>query len=151
METLDMAAALGKHLQIQDYSYSDVGKTINGESLKIFGVEHYWSIVILGHSSTPNDHLINFEAAMQYLVEKRETIFFDYKLGIAINFNQLIEKQNNSYRKVLKKYSRSVIFADLTIQLFIYLDGKILKQIDSIEINEFLIHLDWQIADMNSD
>ena len=146
-----MAAALGKHFQLQDYSYSEIEKIINWESLNIFRVEHYWSIVILGHSSTPNDHLRNFETAMQYLVEKRESNFIDHKLGMAINFNPMIERQNNSYRKALKKYSRSVVFAELAIQLFIYQGGKIIQQIDSTEINDFLIHLDRQIAKMNSD
>ena len=151
MEKDDMAVALGKHFQIQDYSYSAMGKTINEESLKIFRVENYWSIFILGHSGTPNGHLRNFEAAMQYLVEKRESNFIDHKLGMAINFIPMIEKQNNSYRKVLKKYSRSVVFTDLAIQLFIYLDGKIVQQIEPTEINAFLIHLDRKIADFNSD
>ena len=146
-----MAAALGRHFQIQDHSNSEMVKTINGENLIIFRVEHYWSIVILGHSATPNDHLRNFETAMQYLIEKRESNFFDRKLGMAINFNPMIEKQHNSYRKVLKKYSRSVVFADLAIQLFIFRDGKIVQQINSTEINEFLIHLDRQIAEMNTD
>jgi len=151
MEKIDMAAALGRYFQIQNYLYSELGEAINGESLRIFRLEHYWSIVILGHSGTPNDQLRNFETAMQYLVEKRESNSIDHKLGIAINFNPMIEKQNNSYRKVLKKYSRSVVFEDLSIHLFIFLDGKIVRQIDSTEINEFLIHLDRQIAGMNSD
>ena len=148
MEKLGLLEALQDYLNLEDRSFSVFMQEINGGSVKIFRFENKWNIVLLEHSSSPIIHLVNFESAMQFVIIQRENQLTINNLALAIDFDAIAKKQKNSYRKVLKKYSRSVVFTDLDMQLLVFMRGKILRRIDSTEINNFLIDLDRQIEEL---
>lgn len=143
--------ALKQHLILKDEMFSVIDWPINGEILRIFRVENYWRIVVLENINSMIGLLAHFEAAMQYLIEQVESEISINKLAIAMDFGPIVKKQKYSFRRPLKKYSNSVVFADLNIQLMIFFNKRIIRQIESAEINEFLIHLDRNIRELNSD
>lgn len=90
-------------------------------------------------------YLTTFEAAMQRLLDARRAQP-DAALGLGVAFASAAQGRPLSYRRALKKYSRSIVFEDVGIHLFLALkEGEVIALSPS-EVNPFLVELNRWIA-----
>lgn len=90
-------------------------------------------------------YLTTFEAAMQRLLDARRAQP-DVALGLGVAFASAAQGQPLSYRRALKKYSRSIVFEDIGIHLFLALKGGEVIALSPSEVNPFLGELNRWIA-----
>lgn len=146
---MDMTIAIVNYLNLERDSFSVSKYEINGQRLKLVHSKEERTMVLCEAQATASAYLEQFERAMQYLIDKSREQSGAENLGLAIDVNAIIERQRNSYRSALKKYSRSIVFEDLALQLLLFAHGKIIRDLQSSAVNEYLINLDRNLAKLH--
>ena len=111
------------------------------------GVE--WYVVVCEDRSQPDDYIIGFEEAMGELVEYSKQAAPKKNLALAVPFSSSTRGEKRSYRRALKKYTRSTVFLDLNIHLMLVRDDASVLYISADNINAFLEDLNHYIAQGN--
>ena len=94
-----------------------------------------------GDYPRPEDYILRFDAAMDELISYSQTAPGFPQLGLAVAFSSTERRSDHSYRRVLKKYTRSIVFADLHIHLLLVREDQSLEVIMPGEVNAFLKNL----------
>lgn len=108
-----------------------------------------WLISICEDKGAPQEYLYSFDAAMDALIREQASTAASVKLAAAVAFASTMRKDDLSYRKALKKYSRSIIFPDLGIHLLLLHAHGGLEVITPEKVNAFLQNLNRHILSSN--
>lgn len=120
--------------------------TTRADSLRTWGGNSEWFVVLRGDCDVAFDYQRCFDAAMGAVITKnREQTNLPLKLGIAVSFSSTLRGDPFSYRKALKKFSNSIVFTDLDVSLLLVEDDLSVKQIESDNVNNFLQELNRYI------
>lgn len=90
-------------------------------------------------------YLAAFEAAVQRLLDARRAQP-EQRLGLGVAFGSTADGEPRSYRRALKKYSRSIIFEDLDLHLFLAIKEGDVIALSPAQVNPFLVDLNRWIA-----
>ena len=99
----------------------------------------------LGDHPEPDAYIRAFDGAMDVLVAYAGSVEEMPQLGLALAFSSAERGEDTSYRQVMKKYTRSVVFEDLQIHLLLARDDGSVEDIPPGEVNLFLIDLNRYI------
>jgi len=102
-----------------------------------------WWLALCADQHGEAAYLSTFERGMDILISLRQSsaATSKIKLGLAVAFSSTLNRNRESYRRALKKYSNSIVFEDLRISLLVaHDDGKITQQ-PYEETNTFLRNL----------
>lgn len=108
--------------------------------------EEHWRIVVRADQDAPDDCLHQFESGMDELIAGQSESYPDTNFGYAISFTSTENGDTTSYRRPLKKYSKSIVFDDLNIHLFLARDNGTVEVIALEQANTFLGDLNQYIA-----
>ena len=95
-------------------------------------------VTSLGDHSAPEAYIRAFDGAMDVLVAYAGSVEFIPQLGLALAFSSTERREDTSYRRVMKKYTRSVVFEDLQIHLLLVRDDGSVEVIPPGKVNAFL-------------
>lgn len=101
-----------------------------------------WLVVLCAGQDTARAHLLAFERAMQDLLEARTQ--GTEHLALAVDAAAIRRGEQPSYRQALKKYSRSVVFEDVGITLFLVAPDWVIHLAPG-QVNSFLSELDSEL------
>lgn len=104
-----------------------------------------------GDQPQPPDYIRAFDAAMDELIAHAGASAQPPVLGLALAFSSTERGAEASFRRVLKKYTRSVVFADLGVHLLLVRDDGFVWEIPPAQVNAFLANLNQFIAVRKSD
>lgn len=116
-----------------------------GPQLRFGGPGDGWLFGLAADQAEPEAYLHAFEAALQRLLTAAGTGAGE-QLGLALAFGSTAAGEPRSYRRALKKYSRSVIFEDLSIHLWLFLTPGELIELAPAAVGPFLQDLNRWIA-----
>ena len=108
--------------------------------------ETRWLVLAIGDDDTPEQYLRNFDGAIAQLIGVSEALPVPVQLAVALAFSQTENGVEPSYRKILKKYSNSVVFPDLDVHLLLVRDDGGVEDIAPAKVNHFLRYLNEIIA-----
>lgn len=94
-----------------------------------------------GDQPQPPDYIRAFDAAMDELIEHAGGSAAPPVLGLALAFGSTERGLEASYRRPLKKYTRSVVFTDLNITLLLVKDDGFVWEIPPEQVGAFLGNL----------
>ncbi len=94
-----------------------------------------------GDQPQPPDYIRAFDAAMDELIEHAGGSATPPVLGLALAFSSTERGLEASYRRPLKKYTRSVVFTDLNITLLLVKDDGFVWEIPPEQVGAFLGNL----------
>lgn len=98
-----------------------------------------WLVALCSAQDTAAEHLYAFEGAMQLLLDEREK--GSARLGLAVDVVAIENGEQPSYRKALKKYSRSIVFEDIGITLLLVGADRV-TSLEPQQVTPFLGDLD---------
>ncbi|MDH5506413.1 MAG: hypothetical protein OEZ02_04265 [Anaerolineae bacterium] len=105
-----------------------------------------WQVALHGDQTAPMDYLRAFEAGMSQLVAASQVEGAPTgALALAVAFGSTQRGESLSYRRALKKYTSSTVFADLNIHLLLVGDDQTVQPIPPDEVNAFLRGLDGYV------
>ena len=125
-------------------------KEIVRAAVKVWAERPDWYVYSLGDWPTPDDYIRAFAVAMDVLVAYSQGTEGDKQLGLGLAFASTEAGAACSYRRVLKKYSRSPIFADLQIHLLLVLEDDSVMHLLPEQVNPFLIDLNRYIKGLQA-
>ena len=102
-------------------------------------------VIAIGAQSGPEDHIRAFEAGMDQLM----AVAVDepgVSLALALPFDAVERGEANSYRRALKKYTRSVVFENIQLWLLLVRAGLPVEPVAPHEVNAFLAGLNAHVA-----
>ncbi|KAA3643442.1 MAG: hypothetical protein DWQ07_23295 [Chloroflexi bacterium] len=108
--------------------------------------ETRWLVLAIGDAETPEQYLRNFDGAVAQIIGVGETLNMPVHLAIALAYSQTESGDEPSYRKILKKYSNSVVFVDLEVHLLLVRDDGSVEDMIPGKVNHFLRYLNEIIA-----
>lgn len=94
-----------------------------------------------GDQPQPPDYIRAFDSAMDELIEHAGGSAQPPALGLALAFSSTERGEEASYRRPLKKYTRSVVFTDLNITLLLVKDDGFVWEIPPAQAGAFLANL----------
>jgi hypothetical protein len=104
-----------------------------------------------GDQPQPPDYIRAFDAAMDELIAHAGAAAEPPVLGLALAFGSTERGEEASFRRVLKKYTRSVVFTDQNIHLLLVKDDGFVWEIPPEQVNAFLANLNQYIAQRKED
>jgi hypothetical protein len=113
--------------------------------LRIVNISNEWKIIILSAQSSIKAHSKNFESAIELLLDIDRNHLPIEKLCLIIDVNAILKGERNSYWRSMKKYSNSVIFEDIGIQMLLYANDEIVLHAVAEDVNDVLNKLEWQL------
>ena len=108
--------------------------------------ETRWLVITIGDEDSADRYLRNFDGAVAQLIGVSETINVPVQLAVALAYSQTESGIDPSYRKILKKYSNSVIFSDLEVHLLLVRNDGSVEDVLPDKVNHFLRYLNEIIA-----
>lgn len=127
--------------------YSGVRPSNRADSLRTWGSDAEWLVVLRGDLTKAFDYVRNFDDAMDAVISTDQAVTdLPRKLAVAVAFSSTQRGGTRSYRKALQKYSNSIVFADLEINLLLVRDDLEVEMIAPEEINGFLRDLNHYIV-----
>lgn len=105
-----------------------------------------WYLIACEDQPEPDEYIWAFEDAMGTLVSYSGSDTAKPNLALALPFGSTLRGEDNSYRRVLKKYTRSTVFIDLNISLMLVQDDGSVMDISAEKVNAFLEDLNPYIA-----
>lgn len=117
------------------------------DAVSVWSGKPDWFVVGDGDQPNDDDYIRSFDSLMDNVVAhaRKEEERNKTNLGIALAFSSAERGDNRSYRQILKKYSRSVVFNDLQIHLLLVREDGSVEMIVPIEVNDFLKNLNSYI------
>lgn len=107
-----------------------------------------WHVVGCEDQPEADAYIVAFEAAMGDLVAYSRGEQPKSNLTLALPFSSTTRGEKTSYRKVMKKYTRSTVFIDLNIHLLLVRDDASVLYISAEKVNQFLEDLNPYVARM---
>ena len=130
--------------------YASVRATTRRDSLRTWGSDAEWFVVLRGDLKDSFDYVRKFDDAIDAVITRnRAANNLPVKLGVAVAFSSTLRGDKFSYRKALKKYTSSIVLMDLKIHLLLVRDDLSLELILPEEINRFLRELNTLVAASN--
>lgn len=115
------------------------------DAVSVWSSKPNWFIVGDGDHPKSDDYIRSFDSLMDNMVAHARSDQKNTYLGIAIAFSSAEKGDKRSYRQILKKYTRSVVFTDLQIHLLLVREDGTAEMIVPIEVNNFLDNLNAYI------
>lgn len=130
--------------------YASARATTRRDSLRTWGSDAEWFVVLRGDLKNSFDYIRKFDDAIDAVITRdRAATNLPVKLGVAVAFSSTLRGDKFSYRKALKKYTSSIVLTDLNIHLLLVRDDLSLELIPPEEINQFLRELNSLVAASN--
>jgi len=108
--------------------------------------ETRWLVIAIGEEETADRYLRNFDGAVAQLIGVNEALPVPIRWAIGLAYGRTERGEEPSYRKILKKYSNSVIFADLDVHLLLVREDGSVEDISPEKVNHFLRYINEIIA-----
>jgi hypothetical protein len=105
-----------------------------------------WELAFCPDREEGMAYLGAFEAAMQKIIDVKQTDRGNTRLAIGIAFGSTAAGKHPSYRQALKKYSNSIVFEDLGLSIFLVHENGEVMELQPGAVNLFLRDLDRWIA-----
>lgn len=118
-----------------------------GDILRAKNEVSEWLVCLCEDGEAAREYLLSFDGAMDSIVRRHPESAPEVNFAAAVAFGSTLRGKKRSYRKALKKYSRSTIFLDLGIHLWLAHDDRSLQVIDPQQANDFLQNLDRTIIE----
>jgi len=126
--------------------YASARATTRRDSLRTWGSDAEWFVVLRGDLKNSFDYIRKFDDAIDAVITRdRAATNLPVKLGVAVAFSSTLRGDVLSYRKALKKYTNSILFTDLDIHMFFVHDDLSIKLLEPDEVNEFIRELNRYI------
>ncbi|MCW5876886.1 MAG: hypothetical protein KIS85_08390 [Anaerolineales bacterium] len=138
-------AALTAAVQAQMVARGCVPLPPGGAELRFGGPGGAWRFALAAEQTDAGAYLHAFETAMQRLLAVGDGQAAE-RLGLALAFGSTAAGLPLTYRRALKKYSNAVVFEDLGIHLWLFLEPDQLIELAPAEVNPFLRDLNRWIA-----
>ncbi|MEK6256662.1 MAG: hypothetical protein N2C13_05010 [Chloroflexota bacterium] len=120
--------------------------TTRADSLRTWGGNEEWFVVLRGDVNEAMQYQRCFDDAIDGLITKNRLVSKrPLKLGVALAFSSSLRKDRLSYRSALKKFSNSIVFSDLGINLMLVKDDHSVELLEPDEVNGFLMDLNRYI------
>lgn len=100
-----------------------------------------WFVETKGNYSTTASYQIDFDTGMGQLLKSITRLDDKTKYAIGIPFSSTERLEKFSYRLILPKYSKSLVFEKLNIHLILIRDDKSVEIIKPDEVRNFLSNL----------
>jgi hypothetical protein len=105
-----------------------------------------WVVEVKGdYDSSPAQYNVNFDTGIGQLMKSITRLHNKTKYAIAIPFSRTEEGKKFSYRQILPKYSKSIVFEALNIHLLLVRDDKSVEVIEPSKVRTFLSSIDPRI------
>ena len=119
-------------------------KSESGNKIDLLAKSKYeeWFVEIKGdYDKETAQYQTNFETGMGQLLKSITRLDDKTKYAIGIPFSRTERLEKFSYRLILPKYSKSLVFEKLNIHLILIRDGKSVEIIKPDEVRDFLSNL----------
>jgi len=145
METMAVHQAVSHWLSGQGYANARASSKV--DSLHTLSSDAEWFVVMRGDVKESFAYIHKFDQAIDALITRNRAVTnLLMKLGIAVAFSSTLRGDMLSYRKVLNKYTNSIIFTDLEIHLLLVRDDLSVELISPDKVNRFLRNLNTLVA-----
>jgi hypothetical protein len=105
-----------------------------------------WGLALCADREEGMAYLGAFEAAMQKVIDAKQSDGGKTKFGLGIAFGSTAAGKHPSYRRALKKYSNSIVFEDLGLHILLVDESGRVIELEPSGVNLFLRDLDRWIA-----
>ena len=105
-----------------------------------------WIIEVKGdYDRNTAQYNVNFDTGMGQILKSINTLNEETKYAICIPFSRTERGEKLSYRLILKKYSKSIIFEKLNIHIILVKDDETVDVINPKDVRAFLSTIDTKI------
>jgi hypothetical protein len=105
-----------------------------------------WIIEVKGdYDRKVEQYTVNFDTGMGQILKSASEVNENTKYGICIPFSRTERGERLSYRLILPKYVKSMVFEMLNLHLIIVRDDKSVEIITPINVRAFLSRIDTTI------
>lgn len=127
----------------QEYEVSEEIRGPAGNKVDIIARkgEEKWIIEVKGDYESQAQYYVNFNTMMGQLLRSITTLHPQVYYAIAIPFSKTERGETDSYRSILKQYSKSLVFESLTITLILVRDDWSIDVIEPHRVKEYFLTL----------